>query len=143
MTLAAGGFAIVITTILPAVEESCFSLGQQQVFSTFRILPALLMVIGILGVLFSGDLHRGKISLSVLMMGIVVMSVIRTIEKMEPCVREEVSLSLDFAFLDFQTMLWTIASGLSFTAAIITITEWLHKKVRERKQKSNRVQNLP
>ena len=143
VTLAAGSFAIVTTTILPAVEDSCFSLGQQQVFSTFRILPALLIAIGVLGVLFSRDLHGGKVSVSMLMVGILVMSVIRTIEKVEPCVREEVSLSLDFAFLDFQTMLWTIPSGISLAAAIITIVEWIYKRVRERKQKSNRVQNLP
>ena len=143
ITLAGGCYAIVTTTILPAVETSCFSLGQQQLFSTFRILPALLIAVAVLGVLFSKDLHRGKVSVSILMVGILAMSVIRTIEKMDPCVREDVSLSLDFASLDFKIIIRAIAYGISLIAAIITTYEWFYKKIRARKQKSDRVQKLP
>ena len=83
--LASVAVPMVVQTVLPIVEQACFTVGQQEIIGVFRVIPAFFLAISILGLLVERDPNKLKITVSILIGAGLVFGIVRTITNLEPC----------------------------------------------------------
>ena len=121
-------YGVVATTVMPLVEASCFTIGQQELSISFSLLPVIFLILGIMGIssaiLFKSSATGLKISISMAFLGWLGISVIRTIRRMEPCQEPLFPFQDSIALSTFE-MITFIAALITIVTTIILIINWV------------------
>ena len=122
--------ASVFATILPAMENMCLSSNQKTVIGVFRILPALIMAMSVLGLLFERNIHRTKVSLAIMIVAGLGLGLSFAVKDVSTCSAPEFSEAMELPSISWVEILGGFATAIMVAAAIITIAEWFRKRKR-------------
>jgi len=120
--------------IVPLLEQLCLTAGQQSALEPFRILIALWVTLGAVGIFIAGENGR-KVSASVLVFALLVGGTFRVVVGNDPCQSEATAIVVKAPDIGLLTIASWVLVAISFTASLLYIWEFVSRKHRERRDR--------